>query len=80
LCVECHSTNSLLTETLYKYKVQETRSKTGFYNGVIMNEGYVIGANRNYYLGVVSMILFGCVILGIGVHATLRILNRKQNV
>lgn len=77
-CVECHSTNSLLMASLYKFKVQESRSKTGFYNGVIMNESYVIGANRNYYLGILSMVMFGMVILGIAIHASLRIIKRKK--
>jgi len=76
-CVECHSTNSILMASLYKYKVQEGRSRAGFYNGIIMNEGYVIGANRNYYLGILSLIMFGCVITGILIHATLRIVKRK---
>jgi Zn finger protein HypA/HybF involved in hydrogenase expression len=77
-CVECHSTNSILMASLYKHKVQEERSKAGFYNGVIMNEGYVIGANRNYYLGLISLIMFGFVAFGIAIHATLRILKRKR--
>jgi hypothetical protein len=77
-CVECHSTNSILMATLYKHKVQEERSKAGFYNGVIMNEGYVMGANRNYYLGIISLIMFGCVAAGIILHATLRIIKRKK--
>ncbi|NVO20287.1 MAG: cytochrome c3 family protein [Bacteroidetes bacterium] len=78
-CVECHSTNSILMASLYKYKVKEGRSKSGFFNGVIMNEAYVIGANRNYYLGILSLVMFGCVIAGIAVHATLRIIKRKNN-
>ena len=77
-CVECHSTNSILMASLYKYKVKEGRSKAGFYNGVIMNEGYVIGANRNYYLGLISLIMFGCVAAGILIHASLRIIKRKK--
>jgi len=43
-----------------------------------MNEGYVIGANRNYYLGLISMIMFGCVVAGILVHGSLRIIKRKK--
>ncbi|MBK7213510.1 MAG: cytochrome c3 family protein [Bacteroidales bacterium] len=78
-CVECHSTNSMLMSTLYKFKVQEGRNKSGFYNGVIMNESYVIGANRNYYLGLLSLVMFGCVMAGIIIHATLRIIKRKHN-
>lgn len=77
-CVECHSTNSLLMSTLYKYKMQDKRNKTGFYNGVMMNEGYVIGANRNYYLGILSLVMFGCVVAGIAIHALLRIKKRKK--
>jgi len=78
ICVECHSTNSILMASLYKYKVQEGRSKAGFYNGVIMNEGYVIGANRNYYLSILSIIMFGVVLAGITIHASLRIIKRKK--
>ena len=78
-CVECHSTNSILMASLYKYKVKEGRNKAGFYNGVIMNESYVIGANRNYYLGILSLVMFGCVLAGIAIHASLRIIKRKNN-
>lgn len=77
-CVECHSTNSILMASLYKYKVKEGRSKAGFYNGVIMNESYLIGANRNYYLGILSLVMFCCVVAGIAIHATLRIIKRKK--
>ena len=43
-----------------------------------MNEGYVIGANRNYYLGILSLVMFGFVALGISIHAALRIIKRKK--
>jgi len=77
-CVECHTKNSILMTSLYKYKVKEQRSKSGFFNGVILNESYVIGANRNYYLNVLSLIIFGMVIAGIITHACLRIIKRKK--
>lgn len=75
-CVECHSSNSLLLASLYKYQAQEKRSKAGFFNAAIMNEAYVIGANRNYYLNVISAIIFGLVIFGIAIHAILRIIKK----
>ena len=78
-CVKCHTKKSILMTTLYKYKVKEQRSKGGFFNGVILNESYVIGANRNYYLNVLSLIIFGMVIVGIVIHASLRISKRKKN-
>ena len=76
LCVECHSSNSLLLASLYKHQVQERRSKFGFVNASILNNSYIIGANRNYYLNVISLVLFGMVIIGIGIHATLRIIKK----
>lgn len=78
-CVECHTKNSILMTSLYKYKVKEQRSKSGFFNGVILNESYVIGANRNYYLNVLSIIIFGMVLAGIAIHASIRIIKRKKN-
>ncbi|MCF8379584.1 MAG: cytochrome c3 family protein [Bacteroidales bacterium] len=75
-CVECHSQNSLLLASLYKFQAKESRSKLGFVNSAILNNSYIIGANRNYYLNIVSLIIFGCVIAGIAFHGTLRILKK----
>jgi hypothetical protein len=78
LCVECHSQNSLLMATLYKHVKQETRENQGFINSAILSQGYVIGANRNYFLNYGSLVIFGLVILGIAAHAILRIVYPKQ--
>lgn len=76
-CAECHSTNSLLMSKLYKYAAQQTRSDRGFYNSLIMNEAYVIGANRNRYFNIISLIIFGMAIGGIGIHTAARIIKKK---
>ena len=76
-CNECHSQNSLLMSTLYKFQSKEQR-KDGFLNGIILNQSYVIGANRNQYLNNISLALFAIVLLIIGVHTYFRI-KRKQN-
>jgi len=76
-CNECHSQNSLLMSSLYKFESKEQR-KDGFFNGIIMNESYVIGANRNEYLNIFSLIIFGFVILIISGHIFFR-LTRKKN-
>lgn len=75
-CVECHSKNSLLMASLYKFQAQEQRSKLGFFNAAILNDSYIIGANRNIYLNIISLVMFGMVIVGIGIHAFLRILKK----
>ncbi len=73
-CVECHSSNSRLLASLYKYQFSNKRSLIGFSNEEMLGESYVIGANRNYYLNVISIGLFGLVLLGLCIHAVLRII------
>jgi len=72
LCNECHSRNSLLMVSLYKFQSKEQR-RDGFLNGIILNESYVIGANRNSYLGTASLIIFGIVLIVIIIHILFRI-------
>jgi Zn finger protein HypA/HybF involved in hydrogenase expression len=74
-CNECHSKNSLLMASLYKFESKEQR-RDGFFNGVILNESYVIGANRNQYLNILSLVIFGLIILIIAWHTYFRILKK----
>lgn len=76
LCVECHSKNSILMSSLYKFQAQENRRNFGFFNAAILEDSYIIGANRNYYLNVLSGIIFGGVVLMIIFHAILRIVKK----
>ena len=71
-CVDCHSKNSMLLTSLYKMQFTDQRSLTGFSNAAMLEEAYIIGANRNYYLNRLSVVLFGLVLLLITVHAVLR--------
>lgn len=76
LCNECHSQNSILMASLYKFESKAQR-RDGFFNGIILNSSYVIGANRNEYLNLLSLIIFVGVIGVIAVHIYFRI--RKNN-
>lgn len=76
LCNECHSKNSILMASLYKFESKEQR-RDGFFNGIILNASYVIGANRNEYLNLLSLTIFVCVIAIIVIHIIFRI--RKNN-
>lgn len=78
LCVECHSQNSLLMASLYKHMSQEKRSKSGFLNAAILNDSYVIGANRNEFLNYASVVIFGLVLVGVLAHAILRKIFSKS--
>jgi hypothetical protein len=76
-CVECHSDNTILMSSLYLHDSKELRDKYGFFNGVMLNNSFVIGANRNFYLNALSIIIFSMVILAICGHAFLRVIIKK---
>lgn len=76
-CVECHTSDSRLITSLYKFRRKDERRK-GFINGVLINESFVIGANRNIYLNVLSLIITGFILLIILVHIIFRIIILKK--
>ncbi len=71
-CEACHSRDSILLTTLYKYKAQEERSQFGFVNAVIFGEAYVIGLTRNPTLDRLSLVLLGLTLVGLLIHGLLR--------
>jgi hypothetical protein len=71
-CNECHSQNSILMASLYKFESRAQR-RDGFFNGIILNESYVIGANRNEYLNLLSLLIFAGVMGIIVIHIVFRI-------
>jgi hypothetical protein len=74
-CADCHSQNSILIGTLYKYASKESRDQKGFVNGVIFNnDSYVIGANRSKFISLAGMIMIGAVRLFAGIHTIIRII------
>ena len=76
LCSECHSRDTRLMSTLYKFQSREARNTYGFVNAVVINNAYVIGANRNYVLNIVSVVIFGLVFMGLVLHIVLRIIKK----
>lgn len=76
-CAECHSKNSILMASLYKFEARESRTKLGFINGVILNEAYVIGANRNQFLVLAGIVIFLIALGGITIHIIARIILKK---
>jgi hypothetical protein len=76
LCVECHSVNSILMSSLYKYQIRELHSSKGFFRGIISNESDVIGANRNFFLNIVSIVIAATVLIVIFIHSILRMIKK----
>jgi len=77
-CTECHSKDTRLMHTLYKFQSLEDR-KGGFINGIMINNAYVIGANQNIWLNRLSWLVFGMTLLLIAFHTILRIRKHKKN-
>jgi hypothetical protein len=77
-CTECHSKDSRLMHTLYKFESAEQR-KGGFMNAIMINNSYVIGANQNVLLNRLSLLVFGMTLLVIGFHTYLRIKKQKKS-
>jgi len=78
-CVDCHSENSILLSTLYKFPAAENRSKGGFINNKILAESYVIGATKSKVLNVVSIAIILITFLGIIIHGFLRLKIKSHN-
>jgi len=69
-CTVCHARNSLLVTKLYTHLALKERAEHGEVNAVLLNNAYVIGANRNRWLDWGTVGLAGLVILGIAAHGT----------
>lgn len=79
-CVSCHSSNSILMGTLYKYQARESRREYGFINStIISNNSYVIGANRSKLMNYGSVIIFALTLGAVIVHTLFRIRYSKKN-
>ena len=74
LCVNCHTRNTVLLTTLFRYWKESDRQRYGFINTLIFSEAYVVGVTRNVILDRLSLIITALVIGGILIHALLRIL------
>jgi len=76
-CVECHSANSRLKASLYKYQNLQKRAEAGGLNTVMANESYIIGTHQSPVLKLASIIIFILTLVGIVIHSTFRILKKK---
>ncbi|VAW23676.1 hypothetical protein MNBD_BACTEROID01-1721 [hydrothermal vent metagenome] len=73
-CAECHSANSLLQASLYKYQNIQSRTEKGAIKNIISNKSYVIGENQIPLLNWLSILIFIATLGGIIVHIIFRIL------
>jgi len=76
-CVECHSADSRLKASLYKYQNLQKRAGNSDLNTVLANESYVIGSHQSPILKLSSIIIFLLTLVGIVIHSVFRILKKK---
>ena len=78
-CTDCHSQNSILMGTLYKYAAKESRDEKGFVNGVMLrNDSYVIGANRSKLISFAGLLIIGMTLAFALVHTIFRIVIKPK--
>jgi hypothetical protein len=76
-CESCHSKNSILYASLYKYQVKENIEKQGLVKGLFFSETSSIGPDQNNNLNLISFALIGLTLLVIAIHAFLRFKNNR---
>jgi len=72
-CESCHSKNSILYASLYKYQVSEKIEKEGIIKGLLMGESTSIGPDKSNTLNIISLVIFALTMLVIIIHAAFRI-------
>lgn len=75
-CVECHSANSRLKASLYKYENLQKRSEDGSIGSFLSNSSYVIGTHQSPVLKLLSYIIFIATLIGIVIHSIFRLLKK----
>jgi NAD-dependent SIR2 family protein deacetylase len=73
-CVECHSANSKMKASLYKYQNLQKRGENGAF---VAAESYIIGSHQIPILKTISIIVFLLALSGILIHGIFRIIKKK---
>ncbi|MFZ5430988.1 MAG: cytochrome c3 family protein [Bacteroidota bacterium] len=76
-CAECHSANSMLRASLYKYENIQSRQDKGFLSVFQTNQAYVIGANQVPAFKFITIGILLMAFAGIIVHVAFRIIHKK---
>ena len=76
-CVECHSANSRLKASLYKYQNLQKRAENGDLNTVLANESYIIGSHQSPILKLSSIVIFLLTLTVLIIHGIFRIIKKK---
>jgi len=76
ICAQCHSADSRLKNSLYKYQLAQERSQNGVLSSIISNQSFAIGTNPSPLLNLISLIILACAVFGIAIHTLIRIIKK----
>ncbi len=77
-CVDCHTKDSRLLATLYKFQAKEQRAESGFLSGALIDELSIPGNRGNGILNKLSVCIFLLTTLGMLLHIYFRISISKR--
>jgi hypothetical protein len=82
-CATCHAQNSMLATKLYAHLALKERAQQGFVNAILINNAYLVGANRNKWFdwgafGLAGLLLVGVAAHGLGRWAFARFRRRRS--
>jgi hypothetical protein len=77
-CSECHSANSLLQASLYRYENIQARKTEGVFASILQEQPYIIGANQVPVFKYLSISMLIITLLGIFIHALMRMFLIKK--
>lgn len=72
-CIDCHSGNSMLKASLYKYENLKERQQDGLFGNIVSNDSYVIGTHQVPFLQWLSIAIFALTLFVIMIHIIFRI-------
>ncbi len=78
-CMSCHSAGSIMMTRHYRYHDEFEGSDLGFHNAALMEDSYVMGANRNRYIDYISYAIIGITLFVLGVQVIDRLIYRRQH-
>lgn len=76
-CAECHSANTMLKATLYKYENIQARQQGGLLTSIQSGQAYIIGANQIPLFKYISIAVILLLFAGISVHIAFRLVYKK---
>lgn len=76
-CAECHSANTMLQATLYRYENIQAREDQGFFSSIQSNQAYIIGANQVPLFKYITIGIIALMVVGISVHIAFRVILKK---